>query len=181
MPGHQRRPAARSSWVSQADRAQWQQQASAELAAILAAHPDLPAITWTITPGGGLTGQALVPGDTRGSRELFTAWRRALGVQGVQETTMGDGTSYVRVHASRGTIRVTLTAVVSSLDVTDSPDRRSPRPRSGGRRLRACHRRRACTTLGAPGTAAGPGGAVPGLIRRVRAIRLAAGRCIHIS
>jgi hypothetical protein len=128
MPGHQRRPAARSSWVSQADRAQWQQQASAELAAILAAHPDLPAITWTITPGGGLTGQALVPGDPRGSRELFTAWRRALGLQGVQETTMGDGTSYVRVHASRGTIRVTLTSGVANMDATDSPGCHGPRP-----------------------------------------------------
>jgi hypothetical protein len=114
--------------VSQADRAQWQQQASAELAAILAAHPDLPAITWTITPGGGLTGQALVPGDPRGSRELFTAWRRALGLQGVQETTMGDGTSYVRVHASRGTIRVTLTSGVANMDATDSPGCHGPRP-----------------------------------------------------
>lgn len=128
MPGHQRRSAARSSWVSQADRAQWQQQASAELAAILAAHPDLPAITWTVTPRGGLTGQALVPGDPRGSRELFAAWRQALGLQDVQETTMGDGTSYVRVHASRGTIRVTLTAVVANMDATDSPGCRGPRP-----------------------------------------------------
>jgi hypothetical protein len=114
--------------VSQADRAQWQQQASAELAAILAAHPDLPAITWTVTPRGGLTGQALVPGDPRGSRELFAAWRQALGLQDVQETTMGDGTSYVRVHASRGTIRVTLTAVVANMDATDSPGCRGPRP-----------------------------------------------------
>jgi hypothetical protein len=128
MPGHQRRPAARSSWVSQADRAQWQQQASAELAAILAAHPDLPAITWTITPGGSLTGQALVPGDPRGSRKLFAAWRQALGLQDVQETTMGDGTSYVRVHASRGTIRVTLSSVVANVDATDNPGCRSPRP-----------------------------------------------------
>jgi len=116
MPGHQRRPARYPapgpSWVTQADRARWQQQASAELSAILAAHPDLPAISWTITPGGGLTGQALVPGDPRGSRELFTAWRHALELHDVQETTMGDGTGYVRAHVSRGTIRLTLTAVV---------------------------------------------------------------------
>jgi hypothetical protein len=132
MPGHQRRPARHpapgSSWVTQADRARWQQQASAELSAILAAHPDLPAISWTITPGGGLTGQALVPGDPRGSRELFTAWRQALQLHDVRETTIGDGTGYVRVHASRGTIRVTLTAVVASLDATDNPGRRGPRP-----------------------------------------------------
>jgi hypothetical protein len=114
--------------VTQADRAHWQQQASAELSAILAAHPDLPAISWTITPGGGLTGQALVPGDPHRSRELFTAWWQALELHDLQETTRGDGTDYVRVHASRGTIRVTLTAVVASLDATDSSGRRSPRP-----------------------------------------------------
>jgi hypothetical protein len=131
MPGQQRRPgvqpASRPSWVTQADRAAWQRQASAELAAILAAHPDLPAITWTITPGGGLTGQALVPGDPRGTWELFNAWRRALELHDPRETPTGDGTSYVRAHASRGTIRVTLTAVVVSLDATDSRSRRSPR------------------------------------------------------
>jgi hypothetical protein len=135
MPGHQRRPARQSapgpSWVTQADRAHWQQQASAELSAILAAHPDLPAISWTITLGGGLTGQALVPGDPRGSWELFTAWRQALDLHDVQETVMGDGTGYVRVHAPRGTNRVTLTAVVASLDATDNPGRRGPRPVQG--------------------------------------------------
>jgi len=132
MPGHQRRPARPpapgQSWVTQADRGRWQQQAAGELSAILAAHPHLPAISWTITPGGGLTGQALVPGDPHRSRELFTAWRQALGLQDVQETTMGDGTSYVRFHTSRGTIRVTLTAVVASSDATDNPGRRSPWP-----------------------------------------------------
>jgi hypothetical protein len=61
----------------------------------------------------------------------FTAWRQALGLQDVQETTMGDGTSYVRVHASRGTIRVTLTAVVANMDATVNPGRRSPRPVQG--------------------------------------------------
>jgi hypothetical protein len=125
MPGHQRRPARqaapRPSWVTQADRARWQQQALAELSAILAAHPGLPAISWTITPSGGLTGQALVPGDPHGSRELFTAWREALELHDVRETTMGDGTCYVRVQTSRGTIRVTLTAIVASPDTRTTP------------------------------------------------------------
>jgi hypothetical protein len=132
MPRHQRRPARPpapgQSWVTQADRGRWQQQAAGELSAILAAHPDLPTISWTITPGGGLTGQALVPGDPRGSRELFNSWRQALELHDVQETTMGDGSDYVRARASRGTIRVTLTAVVARLDATDKPGRRSPRP-----------------------------------------------------
>ena len=132
MPRNQRRPvgqpASRPSWVTQVDRAAWQRQASAELAAILAAHQDLPAITWTISPGGGLTGQALVPGDPLETWELFNAWRRALELDDPQGTPTGDGTRYVRAHASRGTIRVTLTAVVASLDATDNRSRRSPRP-----------------------------------------------------
>jgi hypothetical protein len=41
---------------------------------------------------------------------------------------MGDSTSYVRVHASRGTIRVTLTSVVANMDATDNPGCRGPRP-----------------------------------------------------
>jgi len=139
MPGHQRRPARPpapgQSWVTQADRARWQQQAAGELSAILAAHPDLPTISWTITPGGGLTGQALVPGDPRGSRELFAVWRQALELQDVQETTMGDGMGYVRARALRGTIRVTLTAVVASLNATGDPGQLSLRAaQQAGRR-----------------------------------------------
>ena len=40
-------------WITQADRARWQQQAAAELAAILARHPDMPVIAWTVTASGG--------------------------------------------------------------------------------------------------------------------------------
>jgi hypothetical protein len=40
-------------WITQAGRSRWQQQAAAELAAILAAHPDLPVIAWTVTASGG--------------------------------------------------------------------------------------------------------------------------------
>jgi hypothetical protein len=114
--------------VSQAERAQWQQEASAELAAILAAHPDLPAISWTITPGGRITGQALVPGDPGSSRQLFTAWREALELEDVQETTMSDGASYVRARGSSRTVRLRLTAVVTSLDVTGNQRPRRPEP-----------------------------------------------------
>jgi hypothetical protein len=114
--------------VSQAERAQWQQEASAELAAILAAHPDLPAIPWTITPGGRITGQALMPGNPGSSRELFTAWRQALELEDVQETTMREGASHVRACGSSGTVRLTLTAVVASLDVTDNQHPSSPGP-----------------------------------------------------
>ena len=40
-------------WITQADRSRWQQKAAAELAAILAAHPGLPVIAWTVTASGG--------------------------------------------------------------------------------------------------------------------------------
>ena len=40
-------------WITQADRARWQQRAAAELAAILAAHPGIPVIAWTVTASGG--------------------------------------------------------------------------------------------------------------------------------
>jgi hypothetical protein len=41
--------------VIQADRARWQRQAAAaELAAILDAHPGLPAIAWTVGPAGSV-------------------------------------------------------------------------------------------------------------------------------
>jgi len=48
---------------------------------------------------------------------------------------MSDGTAYARARASRGTIRVTLTAVVASLDATDGPGRHSLRaaPQAGRR------------------------------------------------
>jgi hypothetical protein len=41
---------------------------------------------------------------------------------------MGNGTSYVHVHASRGTIRVTLSSVVANVEAADNPGCRGPRP-----------------------------------------------------
>jgi hypothetical protein len=65
-------------WITQADRVRWQQQAAAELAAILAGHPDLPVIAWTVTASGGaLSGQVLAPAG--GGRWLFGEWRQAWG------------------------------------------------------------------------------------------------------
>jgi len=51
-------------WITQADRSRWQQRAASELAAILAAHPDIPVLAWTVTASGGaLSGQVLAPAD----------------------------------------------------------------------------------------------------------------------
>jgi hypothetical protein len=38
--------------ITQAERARWQRQAAAELAAILDRHGDLPCIAWTVGPAG---------------------------------------------------------------------------------------------------------------------------------
>ena len=65
-------------WITQADRSRWQQRAAAGLAVILAAHPGIPVIAWTVTASGGaLCGQVLAP--AAGRRGLFGPWRQALG------------------------------------------------------------------------------------------------------
>src|SRR5258708_21912628 len=79
-------------FITQADRAAWQQAAAAELAAILAAHPDVPVIAWTVTASGGsLSGQVLAP--AAGRRGLVQQWRQALMLEEVTETPSGNGTA----------------------------------------------------------------------------------------
>ena len=77
-------------WITQADRSRWQQRAAAELAAILAAHPGLPVLAWTVTASGGaLSGQVLAPAaDSR--RGLFGQWQRRWGWTEVTEIPSRD-------------------------------------------------------------------------------------------
>lgn len=112
-------PPSGGSWITQADRAEWQRQAAGELVKILAKCADLPAITWTITPGGHLTGHVGKQTDPGGGRAAFSAWRRALRMDDVQEVASGDGAlAYLRASASRYGVRVTITATV--IDLIDS-------------------------------------------------------------
>jgi hypothetical protein len=99
-------------WITQADRVRWQRLAAGELAAILAAHPDMPAIAWTVTASGGaLSGQVLVPAASR--RGLFTQWRRALGLGEVTETPSATGMPvYLHARGVRGGVAVSVTATV---------------------------------------------------------------------
>jgi len=99
-------------WITQADRARWQQRATAELAAILAAHPDIPVIAWTVTASGGaLSGQVLAP--AAGRRGLFGEWRQALGLDEATETPSGNGTPvYLHARGVRGGVAVSVTATV---------------------------------------------------------------------
>ena len=99
-------------WITQADRIRWQQQAVAELAAILAGHPDLPVIAWTVTASGGaLSGQVLAPAG--GRRGLFGEWRQALGLDDATETPSANGAPvYLHARGIRGGVAVSVTATV---------------------------------------------------------------------
>lgn len=99
-------------WITQADRSRWQQRAAGELAGILAAHPGIPVIAWTITASGGaLSGQVLVPAGDR--RDLFAEWREALGLDEVTETPSSAGTPvYLHARGVRGGVAVSVAATV---------------------------------------------------------------------
>jgi hypothetical protein len=99
-------------WITQADRSGWQQRAAAELAAILAAHPGIPVISWTVTASGGaLSGQVLA--SAAGRRGLFGEWRQALGLDDVSETPSAGGTAvYLHARGVRGGVAVSVTATV---------------------------------------------------------------------
>jgi hypothetical protein len=99
-------------WITQAGRSRWQQRAAAELAVILAGHPDLPVIAWTVTASGGaLSGQVLAP--AAGRRGLFAEWRQALGLDEVTETPSGNGMPvYLHARGVRSGVTVSVTAAV---------------------------------------------------------------------
>lgn len=99
-------------WITHADRARWQQDAAAGLAAILEANPDLPVLAWTVTASGGaLSGQVLAPAP--GRRQLFAQWQQALGLGEVTETSSANGTP-VCLHARGvlGGVTVSIAATV---------------------------------------------------------------------
>ena len=101
-------------WITQADRSRWQQRAAAELAVILAAHPGIPVIAWTVTASGGaLSGQVLAPAAVR--RGLFGQWRQALGLDEVTETPSANGTA-VYLHARGVLSGVTVSVTATVLD-----------------------------------------------------------------
>jgi aryl-alcohol dehydrogenase-like predicted oxidoreductase len=99
-------------WITQADRSGWQQRAAAELAAILAAHPGIPVIAWTVTASGvALSGQVLAPASVR--RGLFGQWRQALGLDELTENPAPGGTAvYLHARGFLSGVSVSVTATV---------------------------------------------------------------------
>ncbi len=103
--------------ITQGERASRQRRATAELAAILDAHRDLPMIAWTVGPAGAnLVGHVngLAPAVT--VREVFDAWRVALSLDVPGETTSGGGTIHLCALADRNRVRLALIATVFNDD-----------------------------------------------------------------
>ena len=103
-----------ASWNTQVEQWLWQRRAIEELAAMLAAHRDLPAIAWTVAPAGcTLAGQVNGLAPAGQVRATFAGWRAALGLHdGVGEYVGGAGTVYLQAMADRHQVRVRLAATV---------------------------------------------------------------------
>lgn len=106
-------------WVTQADRALWQREAAAELAAILDAHAGVPVIAWTVSAfGGGLSGRVTAPASQ--VRGLFTAWQQALRLDDIAETPSGDGMAvYLRARTRHNGVLVSVTATAPGREGED--------------------------------------------------------------
>jgi hypothetical protein len=101
------------SWVTQADRARWQRRAAAELAAILNAHPGLPAIAWTVGPAGCvLAGRVNGLAPAGHVQDVFDAWRAALALEEYREHQLGGGAIWLHAAACRDLVKVRLTATI---------------------------------------------------------------------
>jgi hypothetical protein len=101
------------SWVTQADRARWQQQAAGELAAILVACAGLPCIAWTVGPAGAvLAGQVNGLAPPGRVRETFSAWRTALALAEYHERQLSGGATWLHAAARRHHVTIRLTATV---------------------------------------------------------------------
>ena len=104
-------------WISQADQARWQRQAAGELARILDAYPQLPAITWTVGPAGSvLAGQVNGLAPAAQVREVFGVRQAALALEEDREHRLGSGARWLHAVARRYHVTVRLTATVFDED-----------------------------------------------------------------
>jgi hypothetical protein len=97
--------------ITGADRARWQRQAAAELAATLDAYPGLAAIARTVGPAGCvLAGRVNGLAPAGHVRDVSGAWRAALA--DYREHQLGGGATWLHAAARRDLVRVRLTATV---------------------------------------------------------------------
>lgn len=98
--------------ITQAERACWQRRATARLAEILKANPELPLIAWTVgTAGATLAGRVnglAAPGAVRAT---FDAWRIALALTEHTETP-SDSRTFLRAVAYRDRIQLGISATI---------------------------------------------------------------------
>ena len=100
-------------WITQADRARWQRQAAAELAAVLDDCAGLPCIAWTVSPAGlVLAGRVSGLAPAAQVRAAFSAWQAALALGEHRELHLGGGTTRLDAAARRRQVKVRLTATV---------------------------------------------------------------------
>jgi hypothetical protein len=98
--------------ITDSDRSGWQQRAAGELVRVLAAHRDLPVITWTVGSAGSvLVGQ--INGLAPAVQVLthFQMWRQALGLR--ERTTpavLSSGGRHLSASAVRDQVTVRLLA-----------------------------------------------------------------------
>jgi hypothetical protein len=107
--------------TTQADRSSWQRLAAAELARILDSHPELPCIAWTVGPAGSVVAgrvSGLAPGGQ--VRQVFCAWRQALGLGEYGEVKGGGGTARLHAADRSGTVTIRLAATVFGDDGEDA-------------------------------------------------------------
>jgi hypothetical protein len=99
------------------------------LAAILDAHPELPAITWTLSCTGGLAGQVNGIGiPPEEARATFTTWRQALRLDNVKEAPIRD---------TGVTCPATATTAPSASDSSPTSTTRSPTKQQARQRRQA--------------------------------------------
>lgn len=99
--------------ITQADRSVWQRQAAGELARILDAHPELPAIAWTVGPAGCvLAGRVGGLAPSWQVRDVFTAWQAALGLGDYREQASGGASVFLHAAARRHGVKVRLITTV---------------------------------------------------------------------
>lgn len=99
--------------VAQADRASWQRLAAAELTRILDGHPGLPCIAWTVGPASSVViGRVSGLAPAGQVRQVFCAWRQALGLGEFREMNGGGGTARLHAADRSGTVTIRLTATV---------------------------------------------------------------------
>lgn len=100
--------------VADSDRSGWQRRAAGELVRVLAAHVDLPVITWTVGPAGSvLVGQVNALAPAVRVRAHFQTWRQALGLP--EQTTpavLSDEVAHLSASAIRNGVKVQLLATV---------------------------------------------------------------------